>query len=159
MNRNKGLFKMLIIAVLLAGALIIGGWGQKPVELSLSGLIDLDKAIDLSVRGINEAGENNEAVSDNSADDGTADDKKQKDTDDDAESAKKVIVRVTGREIKCDGNTYSSYDKLIGYINTKYKGNLSVRLTDDYAVAGVYHSVDDALDSWCREKGYAYEAD
>jgi len=157
MSRNKRI--SLFTAVLSALVLLTGGWGQKPVELSLTNLIDLDKAIELSVMGVKDSGENKDAVSDNDAEDEAGAGKVEKNSAADEKSAKRVTVRITGREIKCDGNTYSSPDGVIRYINTKYQGKLSVRLTDDYAVAEVYHSVDGELGAWCREKGYAYDAD
>ncbi len=160
MKRNRK-WLALIMILILTGVFFTAGWGKKRVDLLEANLLDLDKAIESSLLGVDAS----------DASDSDSDSEKTKDTVSDDSSGKKVkpkdretsVTRMTieihGKEINYDGKTWASADELLEELKKKAVGRITVYLRDNYAEAHVYHSVDEALSSFCKERGYEYTAD
>ncbi|WP_029322015.1 hypothetical protein [Butyrivibrio sp. AE3004] len=163
---NKRRLGLTILSVLCA--FLICGFGKKSVELTKDNLIDLDKAIEISVLGVEETGKTKEK---DTVKEKTTDSSKEKSGE--AKKANEVAtannggkknvtikVRIRDREIFVNGeDTAISVDELSKKIKQIYTGGEKVRLIDDYAEAHIYREADEILRGLSSEMGFKYDAD
>lgn len=163
---NKKRIGITIFSLLCAS--FIGGFGKKSVELTQNNLIDIDKAIEISVLGVEETAKTEkkdtqkEKSSDSSKD--KSDKSKQSNpvnpTDNGEKQVVTIKVRIRNREVFVHGEDVAiSTDELSTKIKQIYTGDEKVRLIDDYAEAHIYREVDEILRRLSSEMGFKYEAD
>ena len=156
MNRNNKIIPILIILI-ISGSFMMTGWGKKTVELLDENLIDLDKAVKISIAGV---------TATNEAD--TADAEKKEDGEkdslfrngkDNTEKIHRITIQIHGKEILYNGKKYDTADDLVNELSSSMSGVISMQLKDDYAEAHKYREADEALRSYCEKRGYEYTAD
>jgi hypothetical protein len=126
--------KSLKIIFLLATVRALCSWGEKAVELLDSRkLIDLEKAIDVSLPG-------GAAIFEDEGNDS--------DTEQDGSqnsSSKLLVVTVHGEQITYNQKSVSGADELAKKVSMDLKDGMKISLVDDYAEAHVYRDVLKAL--------------
>ena len=136
--------KSLKIIFLLATVLALCSWGEKTVELLDSRkLIDLEKAIDVSLPG-------GAAIFEDEGNDS--------DTEQDGSqnsSSKLLVVTVHGEQITYNQKSVSGADELAKKVSMDLKDGMKISLVDDYAEAHVYRDVLKALKSIRSEHDFA----
>ncbi len=163
---NKKRIGMAIFLLLCAS--LMCGFGKKSVELTTDALINLDKAIEISVLGVEETRKTKEkdTQKEKSSDSSTekSNESKQVNSVEPAGNGKKEIetikVRIREREIFVHGEDVAiSTNELSKKIKQLYTGSEKVRLIDDYAEAHVYREADEILLGLSSEMGFKYDAD
>lgn len=156
MNRNNKIIPILIILI-VSGSFMMTGWGRKTVELLDENLIDLDKAVKISIAGVTATNEA-EAADTEKKEDGKKD-SISRNGKDNTEKIHRITIQIHGKEILYNGKKYDTADDLVNELSSSMSGVISMQLKDDYAEAHKYREADEALRSYCEKRGYEYTAD
>ena len=151
--------KVQVISSLLLVVLFICGfdWNEKKIKLTEKGLLDLNKAIQTSILGVDSTDEESDDQSDQEETSDTDEEISESSKSDTNEEIPVVKIVVHGKVVNYKGEPYEIAKLLDSLSNLN--GQQHVKLEDDYAEAHLYHDLDAKLNNLCKNKGFEYDAD
>ncbi len=169
MKQNKKT-TIIIVTLFIAFASFAVGFGKGPAVLNIQNLIDLDKAVETALLGVDTIGEEDGQIESQDVEEKTDEEQDQIEETEQGQSNEtletskektvtKLVVVIHGKEIQMNKRPFSSAEELLLYIKQEYKSPISIYLMEDYAEAHVFHEVDKTLRNFCDEAGYDYDAD